>query len=449
MKIIVIDDDPTGSQTVNDCLLLLRWDYKTLLEGFKSKSKLFFILANTRALSEEDVQKRLKEICNSINYIIKNEGYENEEIIFVSRGDSTLRGHNFLEPNLINTLLGPFDATFHIPAFLEGNRITMFGKHFVENIPAHQTVYAKDKIFGYETNNIGELLCMKSHSKLNLCEIKNLIFSDIEKLDLKNSNKVFQFLSNLNNNNQVIVVIKNYYHLEKFCSAILKLIPEKRFLFRTAASFISTISNSKQIKKGNSYFSNLRRKNDKNEFSPGLFIIGSHIELSTIQLSYLLESQSVKQVELNVTNFYNIFKLKDNKKQLLQFKKELLSQIKFYLNKKITPIFSTSRKFIVLNDNDNQSTFQYALAIFIAELVKELRNDLSYIISKGGITTNTILSNGLDSNYVYLEGQIFPGISIVTAKLENCEKPLPVITFPGNIGDKDTLVKIWNIFEYQ
>ena len=64
MKIIVIDDDPTGSQTVNDCLLLLRWDYKTLLEGFKSKSKLFFILANTRALSEEDVQKRLKEICN-------------------------------------------------------------------------------------------------------------------------------------------------------------------------------------------------------------------------------------------------------------------------------------------------------------------------------------------------------------------------------------------------
>ena len=38
MKFVVIDDDPTGSQTVHDCLLLLKWDYSTLVEGFESKS---------------------------------------------------------------------------------------------------------------------------------------------------------------------------------------------------------------------------------------------------------------------------------------------------------------------------------------------------------------------------------------------------------------------------
>ena len=45
MKFVVIDDDPTGSQTVNNCLLLLKWDYSTLVKGFEAKSNIFFILA--------------------------------------------------------------------------------------------------------------------------------------------------------------------------------------------------------------------------------------------------------------------------------------------------------------------------------------------------------------------------------------------------------------------
>ena len=56
MKFVVIDDDPTGSQTVHDCLLLLKWDCSTLVKGFESKSNLFFILANTRSLSENDAK---------------------------------------------------------------------------------------------------------------------------------------------------------------------------------------------------------------------------------------------------------------------------------------------------------------------------------------------------------------------------------------------------------
>ena len=51
MKVVVIDDDPTGSQTVHDCLLLLKWDCSTLVKGFESKSNLFFILANTTTMS--------------------------------------------------------------------------------------------------------------------------------------------------------------------------------------------------------------------------------------------------------------------------------------------------------------------------------------------------------------------------------------------------------------
>ena len=49
-KIIVIDDDPTGSQTVHSCLLLTRWDVETLVIALRDAAPLFFILSNTRGM---------------------------------------------------------------------------------------------------------------------------------------------------------------------------------------------------------------------------------------------------------------------------------------------------------------------------------------------------------------------------------------------------------------
>ena len=49
-KIVVIDDDPTGSQTVHSCLLLTRWDTPTLVQGLVDDSPLFFVLSNTRGM---------------------------------------------------------------------------------------------------------------------------------------------------------------------------------------------------------------------------------------------------------------------------------------------------------------------------------------------------------------------------------------------------------------
>ncbi|MEI7952710.1 MAG: diguanylate cyclase, partial [Synechococcaceae cyanobacterium ELA182] len=53
LKIIVIDDDPTGSQTVHGCPLLLRWDAASLAQALRQPSPLLFLLANTRALVDE------------------------------------------------------------------------------------------------------------------------------------------------------------------------------------------------------------------------------------------------------------------------------------------------------------------------------------------------------------------------------------------------------------
>ncbi len=275
MKIIIIDDDPTGSQTVNNCTLLLRWDYETLLKGLKGSSNLLFILANTRALTEKDVKIRLKEICFSLNKVMNNFFFAEENFVVISRGDSTLRGHNFIEPFIINQLLGPFDATFYIPAFLEGNRTTINGNHFVDNVPIHKTIFSKDKIFGFNTSNIRELIYEQSNRKINIDQIDNISIKDIEGLDHNQPSELFLSLEKLENNKLVVVDIINYSQLNKFSKIVKKLLKKKKFLFRTAASFISSLSNVQTNQKDNIYFSKLRRKNRNNKIMKGLVVIGS------------------------------------------------------------------------------------------------------------------------------------------------------------------------------
>ncbi len=444
MKFVVIDDDPTGSQTVHDCLLLLKWDCPTLVKGFESKSNLFFILANTRSLSENDAKLIIEEICKNLKTVIASQASE-EEIIFISRGDSTLRGHNFLEPNALNSCLGPFDATFHIPAFIEGKRLTVNGSHFVDKTPINQTIFARDKIFGFETSNVKNLLFQKSKSQINLEDIQNILLTDIEILNDEENNIVFKTLKNLKNNKHVIVDIENYSQLEKFSSVIKKLTKQKKFLFRTAASFISSISEKKSSSECETFFSNLRLRSKNKSFLPGLIIVGSYVELSTIQLKNLLEISNCNPIELDVFEFFKITSSRNYHRLRNLFKKKFLKEIRFSFEKGRTPVLFTSRKFMSL-DYSEQFNFYNSLAHFIAELVADLKYEIGYLISKGGITTNVILSNGLNADYVYLEGQILTGISVVTYNLKN-NTSLPIVTHPGNIGTKDSLVNIWKVFE--
>ncbi|KGF85659.1 four-carbon acid sugar kinase family protein [Prochlorococcus marinus] len=444
MKFVVIDDDPTGSQTVHDCLLLLKWDCSTLAKGFESKSNLFFILANTRSLSENDAKLTIEEICKNLKTVITSQAYE-EEIIFISRGDSTLRGHNYLEPSALNSCLGPFDATFHIPAFIEGKRFTINGSHFVDKTPISQTIFATDKIFGYETSNVKNLLFQQSKSQINFEDIQNILLSDIEMLNDEENNIVFKTLKNLKNNKHVVVDVENYFQLKKFSLVIKKLIKQKKFLFRTAASFISSISEKKSVPKVETFFSNLRIRNKEKSSLPGLIIVGSYVELSTLQLNNLLEISNCNPIELDVFEFFKITSSETNHKQRNLFKNKFLKEIRFSFEKGKTPVLFTSRKFMSL-DYSEQLNFYNSLSCFISELVADLKYEIGYLISKGGITTNTILSNGLNADYVYLEGQILTGISVVTYNLENGEK-LPIVTHPGNIGTKDSLVNIWKVFE--
>ena len=447
MKIIIIDDDPTGSQTVNDCNLILRWDYETLFKGLKDCSNFLFILANTRALAEKDVKKRLDQICSSLNRVMNNSLFSEEDFVIISRGDSTLRGHNFIEPLIINQLLGPFDATFYIPAFIECNRITVDGHHFVDNVPVHKTIFAKDKIFGFNTSNIKELIYEQSHRQININHIEHINIRDFELLDQNQPSNLYMYIKQLENNKRVIVDINDYSQLDNFSKIIKSLLKRKKFLFRTAASFISSISNFEFNQKDSIYFSQLRRKNNNDQFMKGLIVVGSCVELTNLQLNKVLEISVCKPIEINALKLYELFKFEDNCQKINSKKKLILNSIRFNLSQNFIPILYTSREIVSFKNENNLIRFQHFLSVFISEIVAAIKNEIGYLISKGGITTNTILSHGLEADSVFLEGQILPGISLVTFDLLKQKGKLPIVTFPGNMGNHMSLVKAIEILE--
>ena len=161
MKIIVFDDDPTGYQTVHSCPLLLKWDLKNLITGLNDPSPLVFLLANTRSLTPELASERIREMSKLVREALQSQSLLMQETIFISRGDSTLRGHGILEPQIINEELGPFDATLHVPAFFEGGRTTVNGVHLLNGCPVHTTPFALDQTFGYSTSNLDDWLDAK------------------------------------------------------------------------------------------------------------------------------------------------------------------------------------------------------------------------------------------------------------------------------------------------
>src|SRR5689334_9843404 len=50
--IVVIDDDPTGTQTVSDISLFTTWNETLLAEALQHEQQLFYLLTNSRSMPE-------------------------------------------------------------------------------------------------------------------------------------------------------------------------------------------------------------------------------------------------------------------------------------------------------------------------------------------------------------------------------------------------------------
>jgi uncharacterized protein YgbK (DUF1537 family) len=431
-KIIVLDDDPTGSQTVHSCLLLTRWDEEILREAILDASPLFFVLTNTRGMGAQAAADITREVCKNLKLVLaelKNSGRDINPIL-VSRSDSTLRGHYPVETDVIAEELGPFDAHFLVPAFFEGGRITRDSIHYLivngKETPVHQTEFARDSVFGYQHSYLPDYVEEKTHGRIQKSQVERFLLDAVRGDSLPR-------LMKLHDNVCAVVDAEKQSDLNHFAEQLrIAASQGKRFLFRSAASLLTALA---RLPVQPIAAQDMARyvRNGK----PGAVIAGSHVKKTTLQLEQLLKMPGVIAIEVKVD------KLQEHRQEML---KDILSQCEQAHAEGKTTVIFTSRQEKVFPDQASRLAFGDSVSAFLMTVVQGLPASLGFLISKGGITSNDVLSSGLELRSSRVVGQILPGCSVVCCPPEHSRYPnLPVVIFPGNVGDDHALASAYGI----
>ncbi|MDJ0746220.1 MAG: four-carbon acid sugar kinase family protein [Xenococcaceae cyanobacterium MO_167.B27] len=428
-KIIVLDDDPTGSQTVHSCWLLMSWDVATLKMGLQDSVPIFFILTNTRALAPEAAARVTREVCQNLKVAIAEVGIE--DFLVVSRSDSTLRGHYPIETDVIAQELGDFDAHFLTPAFFEGGRVTLDTVHYllVDGVktPVHETEFAKDSVFGYSHSYLPDYVAEKTQNRITSKQVVRILLEDIR------SGAVSKQLLSLANNQCGVVDGETQADFDRFAQAVLAAAEQgKRFLFRSAASLLTSLAQLGQQPTPPEEMASY-----KPTTKPGVVLVGSHVRKTTQQLTQLLEESDTLGIEIDVKA------LRDNPQSRDTLLQEALTLVKQTWEQGKTPVVYTSREELTFKDIQQRLQFGKTVSALLMDVVRGLPTEIGFLISKGGITSNDVLSDGLNLTAARLLGQILPGCSVIRTGDNHPQFPnLPVVLFPGNVGDETSLATV-------
>jgi uncharacterized protein YgbK (DUF1537 family) len=348
----------------------------------------------------------------------------------VSRGDSTLRGHFPLEVEVLHEELGPFDATFLAPAFLPGGRTTVDGVHLLDGQPVHTTAFARDRLFGYSTSHLPAWVEQKSGGRIPASAVPRLTGAELDAVSALEHR-----LQVLPRGCVVAVDGQRIEQLQALGTAIHGLSRQgRRFTAQCAASLINGLVPLPPQPLSAQKLAALRRRDAQGQPLPGLVLVGSHVPLADVQLERLLQEPACAGLELPVARLAAL-----GETEWLQA--EWLEQLQERLQTGATPVLYTSRGELSLGSEAERRRLGLALAALMARLVGALAPQLGYVISKGGITSHTLLGQGLHCDQVELQGQVMPGLSLVLAS------DLPVITYPGNLGTPTGLLEAWRLMQ--
>ena len=425
-KIVVLDDDPTGVQTVNGIHVYTDWTEQSIAAGFAEKNSMFFILTNSRAFSEAKTHAEHKKIAERICAAAQKFG---KDFVIISRCDSTLRGHYPLETQTLRETLEAcgkkIDGEILMPFFKEGGRFTIGDVHYVQEgdylVPAGETEFAKDKTFGYASSNLAAYVAEKTGGAFPKDSVTCISLDDLHSGDV---DKISARLENVTGFNKIIVNAVDYVDVEIFSLALLKASAGgKNFLFRTAAAFTKIIGGVKDkplLSKAELV--------DETNHNGGLIIVGSHVKKTTAQLDALKKIPSVAFIEFDVTDLSAV--------------DEIIKRAEENISRGQTTAIYTSRKVLDVGDAEKNLAASVNISAALTGIVNRLNVRPKFLIAKGGITSSDVGTKGLGVKKALVLGQVAAGVPVWKIGAESKFPGMSYIIFPGNVGAVDTLREI-------
>ena len=432
-KFVVLDDDPTGVQTVHDIKVFTEWTPEAMEKGLTDPQKVFYILTNSRGMTPAETTRVHHEIMKAVAQAAEKAGVRYQ---FISRSDSTLRGHYPLETKLLKEGVEKtgitVDGEILCPFFKEGGRFTIGNVHYVkqgsELVPAAQTEFARDKSFGYHYSAIPQYIEEKTAGEYKAESVIGIPLELLRRCDI---DAVTALLCSVKDFNKVVVNAVDYCDMKVFCTALYRAMAAgKNFIFRTAAGFVKVVG-------GISDRPLLTRKDMivRESGNGGIIVVGSHTAKTTAQLEELLKLDFVVPVEFRsglVLEGDEVFSAEVDR--CVRAEEEIIRSGK-------TAVCYTERTLLSVENDTKESALLRSVKISdgVQRLVGELSLTPSFVIAKGGITSSDVGTKALKVKCANVMGQICPGIPVWQTGRESRFPMTPYVIFPGNVGEVTTL----------
>ncbi|MDD7044390.1 MAG: four-carbon acid sugar kinase family protein [Peptoniphilaceae bacterium] len=430
-KIIVLDDDPTGTQTTHDLKIYTNPSQESLENGFDDENNCFFILTNSRSFTKEKTKDYHQKIAKNIAKVSKE---KDKDFILISRSDSTLRGHYPIETQVLKETIEKesgesFDGEILIPFFKEGKRYTIDDEHYVEEAgflkKAQDTEFAKDRTFSYKSSNLYEYIEEKTEGEYKKENIVSISLEELRNADLESiENKLLK----VKNFNKVFVNAEDYWDIKVFVLALYRVLDRKKFIFRTAASFVREVAGVKE--RGLLTHDELIENNQYG----GIIAIGSHTEKTTKQLENIKEFKDIEFIEFNSDLADNVEKFNEEINNIIKKENELIK------SGKSVAIYTKRKYFSKYNDTrEDELIRSVRISKGLAKIVGSLEINPSFVVAKGGITSSDVATDSLNLKFANVIGQIHPGVPVWRSPKDSKYPNIPLVIFPGNVGDENSL----------
>ena len=449
-RVVFLDDDPTGTQTITDLPVLTSWSVADLRWALQQPTTGFFILTNTRSLSESDMAELNREVVDALHQAADA---EQVSYVLVSRSDSTLRGYFPLETDVLAEELAArgtnIDGVVVCPAYIEPGRLTVDSVHWARTndgmIPVSHSEFAKDASFGYWNSDLRDWVEEKSGGRIPRDKVARITLNDIR---VGGPDRVLEILSGLRDRQPVVVDTAADADQRVVVLALLRAeAAGKNFIYRIGPSFVRARTGQHatppaDAKRLTEIFGSEPSNSDDTRPATkrGLITVGSHVALTTRQLDRLRSKGKIIELELDVPTLLDDASREQHVDKIAGQAARLLRD-----NEADSDIVIRTSRTLVRGGDAASSlviarTVSAALVGTVREMVSQIRP--AFVVAKGGITSSDTATEGLGIRRAWCRGTMLPGIISLWEPVTGPAQGIPYIVFAGNVGDDDALAAV-------
>jgi uncharacterized protein YgbK (DUF1537 family) len=422
MTTVIVDDDPTGTQTLRGVELLFGVEDELLRDRLTAGASTVCVLTNSRALSRDEAHRANARIAAILR------DHAGTRPLLVSRGDSTLRGHLTAETAALTHALDAPAAEVRrvfVPAFVQAGRTTRGGRHYVEIngevMPASATPFADDARFGYSESSLADYL-VEVGAVMSAGDVQVV---DLESVRSGGTAEALRATAS----EWSVVDAEHVADIDAIASALLALHAEGvALLVRCAPSLVGGLV-------GGSAPAALSDAELRNAFPTrdghGLVVAGSHVPQTARQLAALAGEPGIYSIEIAVDVLAD-----ENPAARADPIDRIIAALA-----DSDVVLSTPRTEI--RDSSAGGAMAKRFSDSLSEIVTAVaqRYPLAWVIAKGGITSHETAARGLGIRAAVVVGQLFDSkVSVIRPTVAPAATiGLPYVIFPGNVGRDDDL----------